>query len=88
MKILSIDPGDARTGLAACDEGERLAYPVGTIFEYNRMRLIERIALEAEKLGVSHILVGNPINMNGTSGLRSAASQDLADGLRLKTAFR
>ena len=35
MVILSVDYGKARTGIAVCDKGERIASPVGTINEYN-----------------------------------------------------
>ena len=87
MKILAIDPGDARTGLACCDEEERLASPIGVIFEYNRERLIERIAQEAQRLGAALILVGHPINMNGTLGPRSESSRALAEDLHRKTSL-
>jgi putative Holliday junction resolvase len=87
MKILAVDPGDARTGLACCDEEERLASPAGVIFEYNRERLIERIAQEAKRLNAAHILVGNPINMNGTLGPRSESARALSEALHHKTSL-
>ena len=82
MKILAVDYGDARTGLACCDEKEMLASPVGVIKEYNADRLAEKIADEAAQLGVKMIVVGNPINMNGTYGPRSELAFKLADRVR------
>ncbi|MEG1993700.1 MAG: Holliday junction resolvase RuvX, partial [Oscillospiraceae bacterium] len=35
MKIMSVDFGDARTGIAICDKNEMLASPVGVLNEYN-----------------------------------------------------
>ena len=44
MKILAVDLGKARTGLAVCDEMELLASPVGTVTEYNRETLARKVA--------------------------------------------
>lgn len=81
MIILSVDYGDARTGIAVCDRGEFLATPVTVINEYNRERLIQRIAEVAKETKAEQIVVGNPINMNGTRGPRSELAQALAKDL-------
>ena len=85
MKILSVDYGDARTGIACCDEGEMLAFPVSVINEYNRDKLVEKIVLAAKEQKATHIVMGNPINMNGTRGPRSEKATELADILKEKT---
>ena len=85
MKILSVDYGDARTGIALCDEGELLASPVTVITEYNRERLVEKIAALALEAKAAEIVVGNPINMNGTRGPRSELAAQLAAALHEKT---
>ena len=72
MKILSVDVGDARTGLAVCDRGELLASPVGVIHEFHKERLADRVADQAREQGAEMIVVGHPINMDGTLGPRSA----------------
>ncbi len=86
MRILSVDYGDARTGIACCDEGERLASPVCTLFERRRDRLIERVATLASEQGAGEIVVGNPLNMNGTAGPRSELAQEFARALRERAA--
>jgi putative Holliday junction resolvase len=78
MRILAIDPGDARTGVACCDEQEMLASPVCVIHERNRDVLAKKIAEEARSLNADQIIVGHPINMNGTLGERSESSRQLA----------
>lgn len=80
--ILAVDYGDARTGLAVCDKGERLASPVAVITEYNRERLAAKILEQAAALHAEEIVVGNPLNMNGSAGPRSALAQQLAEMLR------
>lgn len=87
MKILAVDYGDARTGIACCDAGEMLASPVCTLFEHNRDRLLDRVAALAAEHAVGEIVVGNPLNMNGTAGPRSALAQEFAAALREKTAL-
>lgn len=82
MIILAVDYGDARTGLAVCDKGERLASPVAVITEYNRERLAAKILEQAAALHAEEIVVGNPLNMNGSAGPRSALAQQLAEMLR------
>ena len=68
MRILAVDLGKARTGLAVCDEGELLASPVGVIQEYNRERLAAAVAAKAGEYRVGEIVVGLPRNMDGSEG--------------------
>lgn len=82
MVILAVDYGDARTGLAVCDKSELLASPVAVIAERSRERLVEKILAQAKTLGAQQLVVGNPLNMNGTAGPRSALARELADLLR------
>jgi putative Holliday junction resolvase len=83
--VLAVDYGDTRTGLAKCDRGEILATPVGVITEKNADRLIERIKAEAEIAGAELIIVGNPINMNGTEGPRAEKCRKFAARLNEHT---
>lgn len=71
MKILAVDYGDARTGLAISDSSELLASPIETITEYNAQRLAEKIAAIAKQYSAQEMIVGLPINMNGTKGERA-----------------
>ena len=46
MKIMAVDLGDARTGIAVCDRSEFLASPLTVIWEKNRDRLLDKIEQE------------------------------------------
>jgi len=85
MKILAVDYGDARTGLAVCDAGELLASPVGVFHSGDREAVIAEIVHRAKELRVGQVVVGNPLNMNGSAGPRSelchALAADLAEQL-------
>ena len=82
MKIMSVDMGDARTGIAICDKAEMLASPVTVIHEWNKDVLAQKVVAEAKKLDAEQIVVGNPLNMNGTAGPRSELCHEFADKLR------
>lgn len=78
MIILSVDFGDARTGIAVCDKNEMLASPVCVITEYNFERLAQKISQLALEKHAELIVMGNPLNMDGTSGERSVKAKELS----------
>ena len=78
MKILAVDYGDARTGLAICDAGELLASPVGVIHSHRMDEVVQKATEAAREQRAERIVVGNPINMNGTRGPRSELCQEFA----------
>lgn len=82
MKILAVDLGKARTGLAVCDDGEILASPVDVVQEWNRQKLLARVAEEARRLCVERIVVGLPRNMDGSEGESAQNARTFAESLR------
>ena len=70
-KIMGIDYGEARTGIAVSDALGLLANGVGNIEERDINRLINKIAEKASELSVEMLVLGNPVNMNGTLGPKS-----------------
>lgn len=85
MRIMGVDFGDARTGIAVCDAGERLASPVCVIRGKSTEDFLCRTAAEAARLGAERIVVGYPKNMNGTAGPRAEKSQRFAEALGGRT---
>lgn len=81
MIIMSVDLGDARTGIAVSDNGESFAFPKTVINEYNKQKRIEKIAAIAKEVKAELIVVGLPKNMDGTLGFRAeectAASEEI-----------
>ena len=70
-KLMGIDFGDARTGVALSDPTGLIAVGAGCIQSTNLRRTAEAVAEMAKEKGVAVLVVGHPINMNGTLGPRS-----------------
>lgn len=85
MLIMSVDIGTARTGVALSDKSEGFAFPKGVITEYNRERLIERLAAKATELGAEMIVVGYPKNMDGSEGFKAQECAAAAESLKTAT---
>lgn len=85
MIILAVDLGDVRTGLAICDKTEFLASPAGMIEERNREKLAKTIAAEAATRRAERIVLGLPVNMDGSHGPRAQAAEAFAEKLRQQT---
>ena len=82
MRILAIDYGDARTGLAFSDELAILCGEAFTVEEWDPERLAQRIADEAKKRSVGKIVLGLPKNMDGSEGPRAEKCRNFAETLR------
>lgn len=81
MVILSVDYGDARTGIAVCDKLEFLASPVCVINESYMPKVVKRISELASEKKAELIVVGKPKNMDGSEGFRADKCKELADSL-------
>ena len=73
MRILAVDLGLARTGLAVSDPGGKIATPVGTIAERHMDALLQKVAAAAAEQKAVAVVVGHPRNMDGSAGPRAAA---------------
>ncbi|MBQ7474712.1 MAG: Holliday junction resolvase RuvX [Clostridia bacterium] len=78
MIIMSVDYGDARTGLAVSDKTEFLASAAGLIARPGFKKIAAEVARRAGELGAELIVVGDPVNMDGTEGPRSQKCRDFA----------
>lgn len=81
MIIMSVDFGDARTGIAVCGKSEMIASPVCVIAEKDFDKCIEKTAALAKEQRAEHIVVGYPKNMNGTIGERAEKCSLFAEKL-------
>lgn len=79
MRVMAIDYGDARTGVAVSDALGMIAGETFVITEWNAERLAEIIAGEAKKRGVETVVLGLPRNMDGTEGPRAEKARALAE---------
>lgn len=71
MRVMAIDYGDARTGLAVSDLLGMLCGEAWTVEDWNAERLAGRIAQEARQRDVGTLVLGLPKNMNGSEGPRA-----------------
>lgn len=71
MRIMAVDLGDSRTGIAICDKMEMLASPVCVVSEKDFDECIKKTALLAMENKADIIVVGYPKNMNNTIGERA-----------------
>ena len=85
MKIMAVDYGDARTGVAFSDITERLASPYTVISEKYQPKLIGKLCEIIEKEHAEKIVVGLPRNMDGSYGFRADACREFAQLLGEKS---
>ena len=85
MRIMGIDFGDARTGLAVSDEMNILVGDAWTLNQRKPELVAEEIAAEAAKRGVQRLVLGLPKNMDGSEGPRAEKCREFAELLGTKT---
>lgn len=85
MVIISIDYGDVRTGVAACDKLQLLASPVTVIKQKDPEFLSEEIKKICLEKKAEKIVLGLPKNMDGSEGFRAEACKGFAKLLSEKT---
>jgi putative Holliday junction resolvase len=78
-RVLGLDFGDTRTGLAISDETRFLASGIGTISEGGMKKTAERVKREAESRSCVKIIIGLPKNMDGSEGFRADAVKAFAE---------
>ena len=88
MRVMAIDYGDRRTGLAFSDLTNTLVGDAFTVEEYDPQHLAERIAGECEKREVGTVVLGLPKNMDGTEGPRAEKSRALAELIERQCGLR
>ena len=82
MKIMAVDLGAVRTGIAISDETESLASPVGTVTQRDRERLLQEVAAIAEQQHAALVVVGLPRNMDGSKGESACNAERFAQALK------
>ncbi len=80
-RLIGIDPGGKRIGIALSDENKIVATPYTTIIKENYRDLVDKIQKIVKEYDIVGIVIGNPINMDGTEGPSSQSAKDLAKNL-------
>ena len=82
MRFLCIDLGDKRTGLAVCDSDEIIASPIGVI--EGGGNLSDQVLKTIQQYGAEAVVLGLPLNMDGSEGDRAAVVRKFARELSEK----
>lgn len=85
MRIMGIDYGDARTGLAVSDAMNLLVGEAWTVNQWDANTLADEIIRQAVARGVERFVLGLPKNMDGTEGARAEKCREFAALLGSKT---
>ena len=76
-RLLGIDLGTKRIGIAISDYNQKIATPLQTIDKSKQGKLIEEIESIISEYDIKGIIIGNPINMDGTYGKSSQSAKDI-----------
>jgi putative Holliday junction resolvase len=80
MRYLAIDYGAKRTGLAVCDATESMAFPYGVL--HGRKDLAKQIARVVASENIEAIILGLPLNMDGSEGPQAKTVRSFAGELK------
>ena len=84
MRILGIDYGDTRTGLAISDPDEKLAFAIGAVTAKTPERAAELTREKTAEYQVEKIVMGLPRNMDGSEGFRAQKTRKFAELLSVQ----
>ena len=77
-RLLGIDPGNKNVGIAICDENLTVATPLVTLKKNSFKELVNKISSIIKENTIKGIVVGNPINMDGSKGKSSQSALDFS----------
>ena len=80
-RLLGIDPGKKRLGIAICDENKIIATPYTTLIKNNFSEFLNEINKIIKENNIKGVIVGNPINLDGSTSHSSQSAKDLAINL-------
>jgi putative holliday junction resolvase len=82
VRILAVDPGTKRVGLALSDPSETIAQPLETVAAEPAESLAERLAEIARTHDAARVIVGLPLRLDGSNGPEAGAARKLAEAIR------
>ena len=77
-RLLGIDLGTKRIGFAISDYNQKIATPLQTLDKSKQGKLIDELESIITEYDIKGIIIGNPINMDGTYGKSSQSAKDIA----------
>ena len=77
-RLLGIDLGTKRIGISISDYNQKIATPLQTLEKSKQVKFIDELESIIKENDIKGIIIGNPINMNGTYGKSSQSAKDTA----------
>jgi len=78
VRFIGLDLGSKRIGVSICDERQSIATPFKTINKTNTNELINQLKFIIEENNIGGIIIGNPLNMDGSLGRSAQSVNDVA----------
>ncbi len=81
VRLLGLDLGSKKIGVSICDENQSIATPYKTIIKTNNNDLIINLKEIINENNIKGIIIGNPINMDGSLGKSAQSVRDISNNL-------
>ena len=81
IRLIGLDLGTKRIGVSICDENQSIATPYKTLIKKDTKNFINEIKEIVDENDVKAIIIGNPINMDGSQGKSSQSVKDIANNI-------
>ena len=80
-RLIGLDLGSKRIGVSICDEKQLIATPFRTIKRLTSKEVINELRTIIEENDIKGIIIGNPLNMDGTSGSSAQSVKDTSENI-------
>ena len=81
VRLIGLDLGSKIIGVSICDEKQSIATPFKTIYKTNINDLINKLKKIIEENNIKGIIIGNPINMDGSLGNSAQSVKDISNNI-------
>ncbi|MDA9604706.1 Holliday junction resolvase RuvX [Candidatus Pelagibacter sp.] len=78
VRFVGLDLGSKRIGVSICDEKQSIATPFKTINKTNTSELINQLKIIIKENNIKGVIIGNPLNMDGSLGRSAQSVNDIA----------
>ena len=80
-RLIGLDLGSKRIGVSICDDKQLIATPLKTINRNSVKDLVDELKLIVDENDIKGIIVGNPLNMDGSSGRSAQSVKDTTENI-------
>ena len=80
-RLIGLDLGSKRIGVSICDDKQLIATPLKTINRNSLEDLVDELKLIINENNIKGIIVGNPLNMDGSSGRSAQSVKDTTENI-------